>query len=769
MELQPQAAVAADADDAACPSFVVQAPPLLDINREPDTLDPDSRFPVGESSSKLASHVNLNDLPDDCTVTTSTSTPPAGVPINFPCFVTHDLNISPVDTEDFAGIPTVETGLSMASIDEEDTCPLSVDGGSSENHVAPSAQSNVIPALQKSTTNIPFDDTVGLKDGPVNVAVPMVRGKSPLVGAAENVAPSLLNGGLPLLGMEQLLSGPSKESHIDEVVVEQEPQQHRNFQEIIPDAGVLKSEPSKVVALEGGQDSALGNDAVRCQDNNGSLGPGESESETPKVAEIMSLKAEELNLQAAENSLAGVLPLQGELTEMPLQDIEQFTQPNVEKQEKKAEVNQEGSGYFKGRRVLKRFGRKDFMGEVVSYEPECKWFKVVYEDGDEEELESTELEAILLPIGTLPALASRKRPPGKRPLPGGPVEEVHERDAKKMKNIKLSSPSGEEKERLKGSKKLSKSEVAAKSLQYKSKTMFKKHPQDKKHEMLSGVQADPNIRLEISKRPGKPCQKPVRKDKGGAGCTTSTKQDALGSLKGWSSTTTGQHKQKVSKMGRQKSLQKLEDVVEKGPEFKNKRRSGTGITLQEGIKRYLQKIQDTRQVHVSRVNQKADAGENKSSWGKPSKKKPKEIIGIAIEFNMKGNQIFKRCERAGEQSTAKSRYSNEVEPGVTLIGKPMRKVFSGKVYSGKVINYDRKTKFYKVRYEDGDQEDLEWSELEPTLLEENKQDNTAEGLTSKSTSDRNPVKYTRRKAASHVPESLPRLRVATRSSKRTSV
>ncbi|KAJ7527100.1 hypothetical protein O6H91_16G036900 [Diphasiastrum complanatum] len=51
---------------------------------------------------------------------------------------------------------------------------------------------------------------------------------------------------------------------------------------------------------------------------------------------------------------------------------------------------------LKGQKVKKRFGRKSYMGEVTAYDPETRWYHVLYEDDDEEDLEWVELEEILL-------------------------------------------------------------------------------------------------------------------------------------------------------------------------------------------------------------------------------------------------------------------------------------------------------------------------------------------------------------------------------------
>jgi hypothetical protein len=46
----------------------------------------------------------------------------------------------------------------------------------------------------------------------------------------------------------------------------------------------------------------------------------------------------------------------------------------------------------------------------------------------------------------------------------------------------------------------------------------------------------------------------------------------------------------------------------------------------------------------------------------------------------------------------------------------VRKLFGDQYYVGKVVKYESRSNWYSVVYEDGDQEDLEWDELEEVLL-----------------------------------------------------
>ncbi|KAE8692467.1 Dirigent protein 17 [Hibiscus syriacus] len=54
--------------------------------------------------------------------------------------------------------------------------------------------------------------------------------------------------------------------------------------------------------------------------------------------------------------------------------------------------------------------------------------------------------------------------------------------------------------------------------------------------------------------------------------------------------------------------------------------------------------------------------------------------------------------------------------GEWLEGREVQKLFGGKYYHGKVIQFDKETGWYTVEYEDGDSEDLDWVELEEVLL-----------------------------------------------------
>ncbi|KAG5055502.1 hypothetical protein JHK85_008012 [Glycine max] len=49
-------------------------------------------------------------------------------------------------------------------------------------------------------------------------------------------------------------------------------------------------------------------------------------------------------------------------------------------------------------------------------------------------------------------------------------------------------------------------------------------------------------------------------------------------------------------------------------------------------------------------------------------------------------------------------------------GRDVQKWFMGRYFSGMVTDFDKDSGWYRVHYEDGDSEDLDWQELEEVLL-----------------------------------------------------
>lgn len=53
--------------------------------------------------------------------------------------------------------------------------------------------------------------------------------------------------------------------------------------------------------------------------------------------------------------------------------------------------------------------------------------------------------------------------------------------------------------------------------------------------------------------------------------------------------------------------------------------------------------------------------------------------------------------------------------GQAMVGQAVKKKFNNRNFVGEVKSYDETTEWYKVEYEDGDEEELTWQELEPIL------------------------------------------------------
>lgn len=75
-------------------------------------------------------------------------------------------------------------------------------------------------------------------------------------------------------------------------------------------------------------------------------------------------------------------------------------------------------------------------------------------------------------------------------------------------------------------------------------------------------------------------------------------------------------------------------------------------------------------------------------------------------------------EAVGLPEEATDSHSKPNEPqGVKLIGGVIEKEFEGEIYKGKITSYDAANKWYRVRYADNDEEDMNIKEILPLLVE----------------------------------------------------
>ncbi|KAI3832452.1 hypothetical protein MKW92_037559 [Papaver armeniacum] len=92
-------------------------------------------------------------------------------------------------------------------------------------------------------------------------------------------------------------------------------------------------------------------------------------------------------------------------------------------------------------------------------------------------------------------------------------------------------------------------------------------------------------------------------------------------------------------------------------------------------------------------------------------KKPNVVTGASSVDVVKGDSsIAVDIKRDVEESKRNNGF------GEWLQGREVRKLFGDEFYTGKVKKYDKEDGWYRVVYEDGDSEDLEWNELEEILL-----------------------------------------------------
>ncbi|KAL6614209.1 hypothetical protein ACP70R_036479 [Stipagrostis hirtigluma subsp. patula] len=79
-------------------------------------------------------------------------------------------------------------------------------------------------------------------------------------------------------------------------------------------------------------------------------------------------------------------------------DCTSVSQPEVQNDAESQVVDPRFGEWLEGRKVRKLFGDTYYIGKVVKYDSESNWYSIVYDDGDQEDLEWRELEEVLLPL-----------------------------------------------------------------------------------------------------------------------------------------------------------------------------------------------------------------------------------------------------------------------------------------------------------------------------------------------------------------------------------
>lgn len=321
-----------------------------------------------------------------------------------------------------------------------------------------------------------------------------------------------------------------------------------------------------------------------------------------------------------------------------------------------------------GRKIRKKFGRKFFEGEVVEYDSELNWYKVVYEDGDEEELDAREVKRMLL------------------------LDEVEEDQRSAKKRHRRSSSI---------SNSLRRSTIKAKRFG-SPRFMLKDGDQAASGDALEDdIQLQERIKLRgLKKRLVIDTSNDGNADSFDSDIQPSASSDRASddnhepAVERQSNST-----KKLRRKSRSNKRRKFDDksdgekdFIASQPRLSSRRKDEPPL-----------KSQETPTEH--RIATRSSTGSLNTHMTSSD--------GHTSPRFKKGHEDFQ--DKLRPESPALELLSPLVG-GAKLIGRKTRKDFGGQLYIGEIVNYDNRVKYYKVRYEDGDEEELEWSELESTLL-----------------------------------------------------
>lgn len=391
---------------------------------------------------------------------------------------------------------------------------------------------------------------------------------------------------------------------------------------------------------------------------------------------------------------------------------------------------------LKGRKVSKRFNKKKFLGEVIGYDPESQWFKVLYEDGDEEELEKEELDSILLPLGDAKASVSRKR----HLSADDDEHEKPNRSVKKSRKLDIDGTPGKSRkyrtaeDQTPPSQRTSKAKKKESTVKKKSKSPQTNTPKTQT-KRKKGSSTKKAVERKGSSKPSGTKSKNKRK---------SQKKQSVGkiikdSAKQHSSVT----KSLKFDSAKKKTPTKSKKLSHESPKKDKITRSGRTVrTPNKSLKTSsvdankveVKKVSITEKegVHTPRQKRKlgTDIQDGLSAVHNKRAKKTKTINDLKIQSGnivedanlqishentfvpeFQGHMDEEKAEGSFSQSTGNS--LGKTDRGTVLVGRKVKKDFGGALFGGEVVGYKV---FYKVKYEDGDSEELTWKELESILL-----------------------------------------------------
>lgn len=435
---------------------------------------------------------------------------------------------------------------------------------------------------------------------------------------------------------------------------------------------------------------------------------------------------------------------------------ESNAEPMEHRDAKQSENMQNEFESLKGRKVSKRFKKKKFLGEVIGYDPESRWFKVLYEDGDEEELEKEELDCILLPVGDAKASVSRKRhlstddDEHRKPNGSGKKSRKLDIDGTPGKSRKDQAAGDQTPLSQQTSEAKKKKSTVARGKNKSSKTNTPKAQTGRKKGSSTKKTIEKKGSAKSSHTKGKKKTKSPKKKSVGKVHQDSSKQhlSVTKSLKFDSA-----KKKTPKKLKKSSEDSPREDKITRSGRtvrIPNKSPKATSVATGADDEVEMQKISTAEKSEAPRRKRKlgSDIEGGVSTVNSKRAKNAKTVNDMKTPTgnSMKSRNIVEdaklqisheqiddaeiqvqlndeKAESSVPQSTGNRR--GKADRGTVLVGRKVKKDFGGQLFGGEVVGYKV---FYKVEYDDGDSEELTWKELESILLlDEGSPQNKTEG------------------------------------------
>lgn len=440
---------------------------------------------------------------------------------------------------------------------------------------------------------------------------------------------------------------------------------------------------------------------------------------------------------------------------------EGFTKCNAEPVEPRdvvlSESMQKEFESLKLRKVSKMFNEEKYRGEVIGYDPETRWFKVLYEDGDEEELEKEELDCILLPVGDAKASDSRKRhlsvDDDEHKKRNGSAKKSRKLDRDGTPGKSRKDDTAEDQTPLSQQTSLAKKKksTVARGKSKSSKTGTPKTQTRKKKESSAKKTTEKKGSAKSSHTKNKKKPKSSKKQSVGKVIQESAKQHSslTKSLKFDSA-----KKKTPTKLKKSSQDSPTKDKITRSGRtvrIPNKSPKASSVATDADDKVEVQKIStaEKSKVHTPKRKRKleSDIQGGLSTVDSKRAKKSKSVndMKTPLGSSMKSRNIVEdaklqishdktndaefqiqldeeNAERSVPQSTGNKR--GQTDRGTILVGRKVKKDFGGELFNGEIVDYKV---FYQVNYEDGDSEELTWKELESILLDEGTPQNKNEG------------------------------------------